>query len=274
TSATVRKREQMRPNTSEHLRDVLVIGAGFAGLYAVHAARQRGRDVLCLEAGSGVGGTWYWNRYPGARCDVESIDYSYSFDEQLQHDWQWSERYASQPEILSYIHHVTERVALVQHMQLGTTGVSAVFDESRAAWQVDTADGEHYTARYLVGATGSLSEPHPPPIPGLDGFTGQTLYTAQWPADPPSFTGKRVGEIGTGSSRIQSVPELAKEAAQLTVFQRTANYSVPAPNRPLTDVDQQRIRREYPQRRQQSRRSGGGSPHVAYDKNGVDCTWE
>src|SRR5699024_2303938 len=113
---------------------------------------------------------WYWNRYPGARCDVESIDYSYSFDEQLQHDWQWSERYASQPEILSYIHHVTERFALAQHIQLDTTVVSAVFDESRAVWQVDTADGEHYTARYLVCATGSLSEPHTPPIPGLDGF--------------------------------------------------------------------------------------------------------
>src|SRR5699024_4117466 len=156
---------------------------------------------------------------------------------------------ASQPEILSYIHHVTERFALAQHIQLDTTVVSAVFDESRAAWRVDTADGEHYTARYLVCATGSLSEPHTPPIPGLDGFTGQTLYTAQWPADPLAFTGTRVGGIGTGSSGIQSVPEIAKEAAQLTVFQRTANYGVPAPHRRLPAVEQPRIRREDPQRR-------------------------
>src|SRR5699024_8695954 len=142
TSVTVRKREQMRPNTSEHVRDILVIGAGLAGLYAVHAARQRGRDVLCLEAGSGVGGTWYWNRYPGARCDVESIDYSYSFDEQLQRDWCWSERYASQPEILSYIHHVTERFTLAPHIRLDTTVTSAVFDESGSVWRLGTAAGQ------------------------------------------------------------------------------------------------------------------------------------
>jgi len=264
----------MRPNTSEHVRDILVIGAGLAGLYAVHAARQRGRDVLCLEAGSGVGGTWYWNRYPGARCDVESIDYSYSFDEQLQRDWCWSERYASQPEILSYIHHVTERFTLAPHIRLDTTVTSAVFDESGSVWRLGTAAGQWYAAKYLVCATGSLSEPHTPPIPGLGDFAGQTLYTAQWPAEPPSFDGKRVGVIGTGSSGIQSVPEIATQAVHLTVFQRTANYSVPAPNRPLTNEDQERIRREYPQRRQQSRRSGGGSPHVAYEKNGVDCTPE
>src|SRR5699024_3710850 len=167
-----------------------------------------------------------------------------------------------------------KRASIPQHDHLDTTLTSAMCDESRAVWQVGTADGEHYTARYLICATGSLSEPHTPPIPGLGDFAGRTLYTAQWPAESPSFTGKRVGVIGTGSSGIQSVPEIAKEAAQLTVFQRTANYSVPAPNRPLTEADQQRIRREYPQRRQQSRRSGGGSPHVAYEKNGVDCTPE
>jgi cation diffusion facilitator CzcD-associated flavoprotein CzcO len=256
------------------VRDVLVVGAGFAGLYAVHAARQAGYDVLCLEAGAGVGGTWYFNKYPGARCDVESIDYSYSFDEELQDEWTWSERYATQPEILTYIDHVAERFDLLRDVRLETRVGTAHFDEQQNLWRVGTDAGDTHLARYLVLATGSLSIPNRPDLPGLDEFTGEMLFTAQWPDPAPSFAGKRVGVIGTGSSGIQSIPILAEEAEQLTVFQRTPNYSVPAFNRQLTEEDQRRIREEYPARRATSRRSGGGSPHVAHPKNGIDCTPE
>ncbi|GIH68104.1 flavin-containing monooxygenase [Sphaerimonospora thailandensis] len=254
--------------------DVLVIGAGFAGLYAIHAARRAGLDVLCLEAGAGVGGTWYYNRYPGARCDVESIDYSYSFDEELQDEWEWSERYATQPEILAYIEHVAERFDLLDSVRLETRAVSAHFDERTSTWRVRSESGEEFEARYLLCATGSLSAPNKPAIPGIDDFAGEVLFTAEWPHTEPDLAGKRVGLIGTGSSGIQSTPLLAARAKQLTVFQRTPNYSVPALNRNFTPADQVRIREEYPERRRKSRRSGGGSPYVAYPKNGVDCTPE
>ena len=256
------------------VHDVLVVGAGFAGLYAVHASRAAGLDVVCLEAGDGVGGTWYFNRYPGARCDVESVDYSYSFDEQLQNDWSWSERYATQPEILAYLEHVADRFGLREHVRLGTRVDAAEFDESASAWTVHTAAGEEHRARHLLFATGSLSAPNKPRIPGIDEFAGETYHTARWPDPHPSLAGKRVGVIGTGSSGIQSVPLLAEEAAALTVFQRTANYSVPALNRRLTEADQARIRAEYPERRRKSRLSGGGSPHVPYPKRAAECTPE
>lgn len=254
--------------------DVLVIGAGFAGVYAVYASREAGLDVLALEAGAGVGGTWYFNRYPGARCDVESIDYSYSFDEGLQNEWVWSERYATQPEILAYITHVVERFDLLRSIRLRTRVTTAHFDEAASLWRVETDTGESFTARNLVFATGSLSVPNRPDLPGLDDFKGEIHFTAQWPEPAPSLAGKRVAVIGTGSSGIQSIPVIAAEAEQLTVFQRTPNWSVPALNRPLTEDDQRRIREEYPERRAKSRRSGGGSPYVAHPNNGVDCTPE
>ena len=261
----------MNTSTERDVLDVLVVGAGFAGLYAVHASRQAGLDVLCLEAGAGVGGTWYFNRYPGARCDVESIDYSYSFDEDLQNDWVWSERYATQPEILSYINHVAERFDLLRSIRLETRVTTAHFDEAASRWRVQTAAGDQLVARHLVFATGSLSIPNRPDIPGLDDFAGDVLFTAQWPDPAPSFVGKRVGVIGTGSSGIQSIPVIAQDAAELTVFQRTPNYSVPALNRPLTEEDQRRIREEYPERRRKSRRSGGGSPYVAHPRIAEEC---
>ena len=254
--------------------DVLVIGAGFAGIYAVYASRRAGLDVLCVEAGAGVGGTWYFNRYPGARCDVESIDYSYSFDEELQNDWVWSERYATQPEILAYINHVAERFDLLRSIRLGTRVASAEWDETAAVWRVVTEAGDVHISRHVVCATGSLSIPNKPAISGVDDFEGEVLFTAQWPDTEPSFAGKRVAVIGTGSSGIQSIPLIAQQAAALTVFQRTANYSVPAFNRKLTEEDQRRIRAEYPERRRKSRLSGGGSPHVAYPKSALDCTPE
>lgn len=254
--------------------DVLVIGAGFAGLYAVYASRQAGLDVLCLEAGEGVGGTWYFNRYPGARCDVESIDYSYSFDEDLQNEWEWSERYATQPEILAYFNHVAERFDLLRSIRLSTRVATAEWDETAAVWRVATEAGDVHIARHVVCATGSLSIPNKPAIAGVDDFEGEVLFTAQWPDSQPSFAGKRIGVIGTGSSGIQSIPLIAQEAAELTVFQRTPNFSVPALNRKLTEEDQRRIREEYPERRRKSRLSGGGSPYVAYPKKAADCTPE
>lgn len=257
--------------TSDSPLDVLVVGAGFGGLYATYAARQAGMTVVCLESGSDIGGTWYFNRYPGARCDVESVDYSYSFDEQLQQEWQWSERYATQPEILAYIHHVAERFDLRRSIRLNTTVTAAHFDEAQSRWWIRTESGDEYRARYVVFATGSLSVPHRPDIPGFDTFSGEILYTAQWPEVEPDFTGRRVAVIGTGSSGIQSVPIIAQDAAQLTVFQRTPNYSVPVPNRSFTEDDQARIQAEYPERRAQSRVSGGGSPHRPYPKRAVDC---
>lgn len=256
------------------VRDVLVIGAGFAGLYAVYAARRAGLDVACLEAAGGIGGTWHFNQYPGCRCDVESIDYSYSFDEGLQNEWEWSERYATQPEILSYIHHVADRFDLNRHIQLHTDVVAARFDEARSLWHLETAGGEVHSAQYVIFATGSLSTPIKPNIPGIDEFAGHTLYTAQWPDNPPALEGKRVGVIGTGSSGIQSIPVIAESATSVSVFQRTANYSVPACNRTLTARDQARIRREYPERRKKSWVSGGGSPHQAHPQNAVDVAPE
>ncbi|KQZ74959.1 flavin-containing monooxygenase [Nocardioides sp. Root151] len=264
-----------RPSTSSRedadVLDVLVIGAGFAGLYAVHAAREAGLDVVCLEAGAGVGGTWFFNRYPGARCDVESIDYSYSFDEDLQNDWTWSERYATQPEILAYINHVAERFDLLRSIRLETRVASADWDELSAVWRVLTEAGDAHVARHVFCAAGSLSVPNKPPIPGVDDFAGEVLFTAQWPEPAPDLTGKRVGVIGTGSSGIQSIPMIAREAGELTVFQRTPNFSVPALNRPLDENDQRRIREEYPERRRKSRISGGGSPYIAHPRSAEEC---
>ncbi|MFT4084782.1 MAG: NAD(P)/FAD-dependent oxidoreductase [Nocardioides sp.] len=250
--------------------DVLVIGAGFAGLYAAHQAVEHGHTVLGLEAGDGPGGTWYWNRYPGARCDVESLDYSYSFDPELQEEWRWSERYATQPEILAYVEHVADRYGLRDRFRFEQRVVAATFDEERVLWTVRTESGEEHVARWLICATGSLSAVNRPNIPGLDDFEGDLLMTSQWPREGYDLTGKRVGIIGTGSSGVQSVPLLARDAASLTVFQRSPNYSVPAFNRPLTEEEQAEARRTYPQRRAASFASGGGSPYLAWPREFAD----
>ena len=254
--------------------DVVVIGAGFAGLYAVHRAASEGLSVLGIEAAAGVGGTWYWNRYPGARCDVESVDYSYSFDPELQQSWTWSERFAAQPEILAYLEHVAERYDLLRHYRFERTVTGARFEAADSSWRVTTDDGEVHRGRHLICATGCLSAVNRPDIPGFDDFAGEVLYTAAWPQDPPELTGKRIGVIGTGSSGIQSVPLLAEQAAELTVFQRTANYSVPMPNRPLTMEDQQRIRIEYPARRAKSAYAPAGTPHETYPRPALEIDEE
>lgn len=254
--------------------DVVVVGAGFGGLYALHKLRGRGLSVRVFEAAPDVGGTWYYNRYPGARCDVESVDYCYSFSDDLQQRWTWSEKYATQREILTYINWVTDELDLRRGITFDTRVISAALDESTLTWTVTTDTGEAVEARFVVMATGPLSAAMTPDIPGLDTFAGEIYHTAHWPHDDVDFTGKRVAVIGTGSSGIQSIPLIAEQAEHLYVFQRTPNYSVPAGNRPLTSEEVADIKANYARRRQMSWRSGGGSPHVAHPKLTMEATPE
>jgi cyclohexanone monooxygenase len=233
--------------------DVVVVGAGFAGMYMLHKLRGQGFLVRVYEQGGDVGGTWYWNRYPGARCDVESMQYSYSFSEELQQEWDWSERYAPQPEILKYANHVADRFGLRSDIQLDTRVNRAAFDESAHSWQVTTSDGKTVTAKFVVLATGCLSNARMPDIKGLAGFKGKVHHTGNWPHQPIDFTGQRVGVIGTGSSAIQSVPIIAEQADHLTVFQRTANFSIPARNAALTAEERAAFRQKYPEIRRFAR---------------------
>ena len=213
--------------------DVVAVGAGFAGLYLIHKMRQQGLSVRVFEKGDDVGGTWYWNRYPGARCDIESIDYSFSFDPQLEQEWEWSEKYATQPEILRYIQHVADRYDLRRDISFETCVERATWDEESARWSVTTDQGETVTARFFIMATGCLSKPKDIDIAGSEDFAGEVYRTHSWPHEGVDFTGKRVGVIGTGSSGIQSIPLIAEQATSTTVFQRTANYSIPAGNGPI-----------------------------------------
>jgi len=213
--------------------DVVVVGAGFAGMYMLHRLRGLGFSVRVLEAGGDVGGTWYWNRYPGARCDVESMSYSYSFDDDLQQDWNWSHRYAPQAEILDYARHVADRFDLKRDITFDCRVTSARFDDAVGLWALTTEHGEHITARHCIMATGCLSTPKMPEIEGIETFQGACHHTGDWPRDGVDFSGKRVALIGTGASGVQSTPVIAAEAAHLTVFQRTANFSAPAWNAPL-----------------------------------------
>ena len=225
--------------------DLIIVGAGFAGMYMLHRARQQGLTAKVLEAGSDVGGTWYWNRYPGARCDVESLEYSYQFDEALQQEWQWSERYSPQPEILAYCQHVAERFDLRKDMEFHTRVASAHFDEGEKRWAVTAEDGRRWDAQFAVMATGCLSMPNVPDVAGADGYTGPIYHTGRWPKDGVDFTGKRVAVIGTGSSAIQSIPLIAAQAKSLTVFQRTPNHSVPAQNKPLDRILEKAVKANY-----------------------------
>jgi cyclohexanone monooxygenase len=221
------------PAAAPERRDAVIVGAGFAGLYMLHRLRGVGLSALVLEAGSGVGGTWFWNRYPGARCDVQSLEYSYKWSEELQQEWEWSELYATQPEILRYLNHVADRFDLRRDIRCSARVESAHFDEATSRWLVRAGNGDSVSAKYVILATGCLSSANTPRIPGLESFAGETYHTGRWPHEPVSFAGKRVGVIGTGSSAIQAIPILADQARTLTVFQRTPNFSVPAHNRPL-----------------------------------------
>ena len=252
--------------------DVVVVGAGFAGLYALHKFRSQGLSVRVFESAPEVGGTWYYNRYPGARCDVESVDYCYSFSDELQQEWTWTEKYAKQSEILAYLDWVADRLDLRGGITFNTRVVSAVLDEDTLRWTVTTDTGETVVARFVVMATGPLSAALTPNFDGLDTFAGEIYHTAHWPHEDVDFTGKRVAVIGTGSSGVQSIPIIAGQADQLYVFQRTPNYSVPAGNRPLSSDELADVKANYAERRRLSWRSGGGSPHIAHPKLTMEAT--
>ncbi len=226
--------------------DVIVVGAGFAGMYLLHLLRGRGMRVRIFERGRDVGGTWYWNRYPGARCDVESMEYSYQFDENLQQEWDWTERYAAQPEILAYASHVADRFDLRRDIKFGVEVSAAHYDEANSRWAVETGDGSTAGAKYFIMATGCLSSANMPEFEGRESFEGRIFHTGRWPHENVDFSGRRVAVIGTGSSAIQAIPEIAGQAAHLTVFQRTANYAVPAHNGPLDPALRDAVKAEYP----------------------------
>lgn len=236
--------------------DALVVGAGFAGLYSVHRLRALGLSVQAVEAAPDVGGVWFWNRYPGARCDVESMQYSFGFDDDLQQDWVWTERFAAQPEILRYLNHVADRFDLRSAFSFSTRVTAAIFDEAQGVWIVTTDSGASWTARFLIMASGSLSVPRLPDIPSIHDFAGRVLHTGAWPDEPVDLHGLHVGVIGTGSSGVQAIPRIAAEAAHVTVFQRTPNFVIPARNQPLADDVQAHWKAKYPEYRAKAKEVG------------------
>ncbi|WP_336001827.1 flavin-containing monooxygenase [Halorientalis halophila] len=240
--------------------DAVVVGAGFSGLYMLHRLREQGLSVRVYEKGDAVGGTWYWNRYPGARCDSESHIYCYSFDDDLHEEWEWSERYPEQPEILEYLQWVAERLDLRRNVEFETEVASATYDDESARWTVEMADGEPVTTRFFITAVGCLSKPFRPDFDGLDEFEGDWYHTARWPEEDPDFGDQHVGVIGTGSTGIQFISEVGGRAKHLTVFQRTPNYAVPARNRPLSADEYEEIRANYDDIWERARDSRLGMP--------------
>jgi cyclohexanone monooxygenase len=247
--------------------DVVIVGAGFGGMYLLHRLRGLGLSARIFEAATGVGGTWYWNRYPGARCDVESMQYSFSFSKELQQEWSWSERFAGQPEILAYANHVADRFDLRRDIQLETRVTAAHFDEATKRWRVTTDRGDEVSAQYCVMATGCLSTARLPDIKGRDTFEGATYHTGYWPHEGVDFTGLRVAVIGTGSSAIQAIPVIAAHAGTLTVFQRTPNYSIPSRNGPMTPDYEVPWKTNYETRRAKARTMRTGILYDATDRN-------
>lgn len=227
--------------------DVVIVGAGLTGLYQLKLVRELGLSVRVIEAGSGVGGTWYWNRYPGARLDSESYSYQYSWDAELLAEWRWKEMFASQPELEAYYNRVADRHDLRKDIDLDTRVEGMVFDEETDSWTLHSTEGRLYRARVVIMASGILSDPNFPKIPGLDRFRGEWYHTSLWPKEDVDFTGKRIAVIGTGATGVQVIPEVARTAEHLTVFQRTANWAVPLRNRPLSDEDMRKIRDGYPE---------------------------
>jgi cyclohexanone monooxygenase len=244
--------------------DVVIVGAGFAGMYMLHRLRGLGLSVRVIESAGGVGGTWYWNRYPGARCDVESMQYSYSFSPEIEQEWTWTELFAAQPEILRYANYVADRLDLRRDIRFDTKVVSAHFDDAAHSWNIATDRGEQLSARFCIMATGCLSNARVPDFQGLDGFKGTTYHTGQWPHEGADLAGKRVGVIGTGSSAIQAIPVLAEQAGELVVFQRTPNFSIPSRNGPMTEDYEQSWKSVYPEKRAQARFMRSG---IVYDIN-------
>ena len=264
---------QERQSAQAGVFDALVIGAGFSGLYQLLCLRDRlGLSVRVLEAADGVGGTWYWNRYPGARCDSESHSYCYSFSAELMREWEWSERYPGPPEILRYLNHVAERFDLKREIRFNTRVRSAHYDEQANLWRVSTDAGEALTAQFLITAVGCLSSANIPNIPGLDTFAGRWSHTGQWPHEGVDFSGKRVGLIGTGSTGIQAAPVIAETAAHLSVFQRTANYSVPARNAPLTPEFKRYIKENTAEIRRVMHSTVNGHPWPISDRLALETS--
>ena len=239
--------------------DAVIVGAGFSGLYLLHRLRKAGFSTRVFERGGDVGGTWYWNRYPGARCDVESLQYSYSFDEQLQQEWHWPEKFSAQPDILAYANHVADRFDLKKDIEFNTEVKVGCFDEKSSSWKITTSKGEKVTARFFIMATGCISTTQVPSIKGLNNYKGNTYHTGNWPHEEVNFAGQNIAVIGTGSSGIQSIPVLAEQANNLTVFQRTPNYSIPSQNEPMTNKYEQSWKDVYTARRKEMRYSAHGS---------------
>ncbi|HXY94356.1 MAG TPA: NAD(P)/FAD-dependent oxidoreductase, partial [Acidimicrobiia bacterium] len=243
--------------------DVVVVGAGFAGLYALHRLRELGLSAVAFEAGDGVGGTWYWNRYPGARCDVESIEYSFSFSPEIEQEWDWTDLMPSQPEVERYLNFVCDRLDLRREIRFSTRVTRMTFDEPRAIWSVETDAGDVVTAPFVIAATGCLSAPLEPDIPGVSSFEGVSLYTNRFPKEGFDFTGKRVGVIGTGSSGVQCIPVIAEQADRLYVFQRSAAYTFPSSARPLEPSELAELKAMYPEIRRQQQASPAGAVRLS-----------
>lgn len=261
-------------NTISATVDAVIVGAGFSGLYLLHRLRNLGFSTRVFERGDDVGGTWYWNRYPGARCDVESMQYSYSFDEALQQEWQWGEKFSGQPEILAYAQHVAERFDLRKDIEFETSVAAAHFDEDLQRWTVTTDRGETVSARFFVMATGCISTAQTPEIDGLGEYQGNTYHTGNWPHEPVDFSGQRIAVIGTGSSGIQSIPVLAEEAAHVTVFQRTPNYSIPSQNEPMHPEYESSWKQDYQAKREEMRYTSHGSLKDLNDKPALSVSEE
>ncbi|MFE9924496.1 flavin-containing monooxygenase [Streptomyces sp. NPDC005774] len=254
--------------------DVLVIGAGVTGIYQLYRAREAGFSTRLIEAGSGVGGTWYWNRYPEARFDSESYTYGYLFSKELWEEWEWSEKFAGQPEIERYFNYVVDRFDLRRDIRLGVKVTEAVYDEPSGTWTVRGSDGTEIRARYVVAATGNLSVPFIPAIPGREEFHGEQHHTARWPKTPVDFTGKRVAQIGTGSSGVQIVPAIADDVARITVYQKQADWLTPLNNGPITPEEQAEIKKNFESIRDTLNTSPSGFLHQITMRSGLDDTPE
>ena len=272
-SAVVQEERHPDARQEPQQYDVVVVGGGLGGLYALHRLRKLGLAVRVFEAGSGVGGTWFWNRYPGARCDVESMEYSYSFSDDLQQAWSWPERYGTQPEILRYINHVADHFDLRRDIQLNTRVESALFNPATGRWTLETDRGDVVSAQFCVMASGNLSTPRVPDFKGLEDFQGKWHHSGLWPHEGVDFSCLRVGVIGTGSSGVQMIPQIAAQADHLTVFQRTANFSLPARNAPLDPDKERQHKAEYPERRRAALDTPFGiAGHPAPVKSALEAT--
>ncbi|MBT6124771.1 NAD(P)/FAD-dependent oxidoreductase [Luminiphilus sp.] len=258
------------PDQSPNKLDVIIVGAGFAGLRALYTLRKENLNCLVLEASDEIGGVWNYNRYPGARCDVESYDYSYSFSEELEQEWRWTERYAKQPEILEYIRHVADRFDLRKNIAFSTKLSSAEYDEQLQRWNIVTDQGTALTSQFFIMAVGQLSKPKKPNIVGENSYKGEIYHSALWPRDAVDFTGKRVGIIGTGSSGVQMTPVIAEQADHLCLFQRTANYSIPACHGQISDEEDAAVKANYRARREQMRNSPSGLGFLPNKKSALD----